>query len=141
MKTDNYLITVSLFLRGDDLDPASISKKIGITPTSSQYKGEKRVTSTLHEYVAKIGVWELLADSSSTEISEHIIQLMSRLRNCDIKFDEIEGVQEAYVYVFIAGYTNEDGDGTCEFELSKKDIDSLGELGLSVRFTITLGRE
>jgi hypothetical protein len=108
MKTEGYMIDVSIFLRGDELDPESISNKLGIIPSSSQYANEKRITSRNQEYVTKIGVWELAAESRSFILSDHINELTAKLKKANFH-RHIEGVQEAYVDVFIATDADEGG--------------------------------
>ena len=137
MKTASYMIDVSIFLRGDELDPKSISNKLGVTPSSSQYANEKRISSSNQEYVTKIGVWELAAESRSFILSDHINELTAKLKSANY-LRHIEGVQEAYVDVFIASDADEDGEGTFEFELSEENIAALAQIGLPIRFTAAL---
>lgn len=141
MKTRNYKIVVGLYLRGDDLDPAFVSKKLGVSPSRSQYKGERKVTSTNREYATKIGMWALIAESDTSDTSvlcDHINQLISKVGIPPTTFLNIEGVQEAYVDVFIAADADEDGEGTYEFQLSNQNMAALHQLDLPVRFTVAL---
>jgi hypothetical protein len=136
MKT-NIIISVSLYLRGANLDPKLVSEKLGINPSSAQYKGEKKITSTNREYVAKIGVWELDADTKSPALSDHLDQLTSMINTQGIAIRSIAGVDEAYIDIFIAADANEDGGGTLEFELNKENIAALERLGLPIHYTVT----
>jgi hypothetical protein len=141
MKADDYKIIVALYLRGEDLDPDAVTKTLGISPSRFQRKGEKKVTSTNHEYVAKIGMWGLIADSDSYLLGDHITQLASSIAVGGDVLSSLTGVQEAYVDIFVAATADEDGDGTCEFELSKENLVALERMGLPVRLTVTLGKE
>lgn len=137
MKNIDLVIEVSLYLRGDNLDPNIVSKELGITPTSSHVKGEKRITSTKREYVAKIGVWALTVDSESRALSDHISLLASKIKVDGTLMRSIEGVQEAYIDIFIATDADEGGGGTFEFEMSQENISTLGRLNLPVRYEVT----
>jgi hypothetical protein len=136
----NELISVALYLRGDNLDPEIVSKKLGIEPSDSQYKGEKKVTSTGHEYVTKNGLWALIAESDSINLNDLIGQVTTKVKSDDVMLHSIEGVQEAYLDVFIAGDTDVDGDGTAKFELNKDNIAEIERLGLPVSFTVTFSK-
>jgi hypothetical protein len=141
MKANDYKIIVGLYLRGDDLDPTLITKKLGINPSRSQYKGEKKTTSTEQEYVAKIGMWAVIEESDTSDtsiLSAHINSLASKVKMGGTIANGLDGVQEAYIDVFIAKDSDEDGEGTCEFELSKEDFTALKHSGLPVRFTVSI---
>ncbi len=138
MKNIDLVIEVSLYLRGDNLDPNIVSKKLGITPTTSHVKGGKRITSTNREYVAKIGLWAISVDSESRELSDHVSLLVSKIKVDGTLMRSIEGVQEAYIDVFIAKDADEDGGGTFEFEMSQENISALGRLNLPIRYEVAL---
>jgi len=110
MKAYDYKIIVALYLRGNDLDPAAVTKVLGVSPSRFQCKGEKRVTSTSREYVAKIGMWGLIADSDSCLLADHIAQLASSIAVDDDILKTLAGIEEAYIDIFIAATANEDGE-------------------------------
>lgn len=140
MKSDDCKIIVGLYLRGDDLDPMIVSKRLGIIPSRSQYRGEEKATSTKKKYIAKIGLWALIEESDTSDpsrLSVHINHLTSKVNIGESTIYGIDGVQEAYIDVFIAKNSDEDGEGTCEFELSKENITALQTSGLPIRFTVS----
>ncbi len=141
MKTGDYKIIVALYLRGDDLDPDSLTTKFGVNPTRQQRKGDKNVTSTNREYVAKTGMWGLVADSDSDVISEHITQLMSILSVDRDVIGRLDGIQDAYIDIFVAVTSDEDGESTYAFELSKENLTALERIGLPVHLTVTSSKE
>jgi hypothetical protein len=51
---------------------------------------------------------------------------------------DIAGVQEAYVDVFVAADADDDGGGTCEFQLSQENVRALNRLGIPVQFTVAV---
>lgn len=65
-------------------------------------------------------------------------QAVSRHQHSHLRLAGIPGVEDAYVDVFIATKSRNDGGGTCEFELSAQNIASVRELGLPVRFTVAV---
>lgn len=137
----DYKIIVALYLRGDNLDPEVISNTIGIIPTESQYKGQKNITSTNREFYSKIGMWALVADSVSYNVADHINWLVSQIGKCGNTLRSINGVDEAYVDIFIAAKADEDGEGACNFELDAEMFAALAKLELPVRFSVEVVNE
>lgn len=140
MKKNDNLISVSLYFRGDHLNPENVSQNLNLSPSSSQRKGEKKITKT-NEYVSKIGVWELGVDCDSQKLSAHIDKLTTMVRKDSILSQDIQGVEESYVDVFIATDSDEDGEGTIEFELSEENISALARWKVPVRFTVAVVKE
>jgi hypothetical protein len=142
VNTPQYLFSVALYLYDKDLDPDLVSKKLGICPTETQRKGERKISSrTGIEYApAKCGMWELMADSDSPILSDHISELASRFGRDHLPFLSIEGVADGEIDVFMAGDTNENGNGKIQFELSEDCVAALKNLSLPIRFTVSFGK-
>ena len=141
MALPGYLITVALYLRGDDLDPELVSRTLGITPSRSQRRGEKQTTSTNKEITTRIGLWAILSESKSRALSDHVAELITRVGTKRDRLLGIPGVQEAYVDVFMAADADADGGGTCEFDLSAEQVAFVAGLGTPIKFTIAVVRE
>lgn len=134
------LIDVSLYLRGENLDPDVVSRTTGISPSSSQRKGEVKRASTELEYVTQMGVWELTSESNSLNLCEHISELMGKVRKSPETFLSIEGVEEAFIDIFIS--THDSGEGaTYELELSSDNILALSQLNIPVHLTFAVVKE
>ncbi len=140
MKSD-YKIEVAIYLKGNELDPAHVSQVLGISPSKSQYKGEKKITSSNREIVAQIGLWSLMIAVDSKDLSKIITGLTSKVEVDGYTLAEITGVQEAYLDIFMAMDAEEDGGGTCEFQLSEENITTLEKLKIPIRFTIAVINE
>ena len=134
-------ITVGLYLRGDDLDPALVSKVLGMSPSRSQRKGEKRVTSTNKEYTTRIGLWALFSETDSNVLSDHFAQLVLKLGTNGDTLRNIPGVEEAYFDVFMARTADEDGGGTFEFDFDAEQLAAISNFGISIKFEIAVVRE
>ena len=134
----NYKYIVAIYLKGDALEPNYVSKILGLEPSESQYKGEKRVTSTNREYKAKIGVWSLSARSESSDLSVLIEEVTTKIGDKAPLISSIAGVQEAYMDIFVAVDSDDSGGGTCEFQLSPTITRALGQVGVPIRFTVAV---
>ena len=141
MMEPDYLFDVAIYLRGDDLDPDHVSTVLGIAPSKSQSKGQKKVTSTNQVVVAKIGLWALVAETKSSDLPVLIQELALKIGDHGPVLTGIDGVEEAYVDVFVATHVDDDGGGTCEFQLSQENVRALDRLGMPVRFTVAVVRK
>ena len=72
-------VSVSLRVAGDDLEPESVSRALGVAPTFMARKGERRMSGE-REVVQPTGVWSFaLPDSPEWEIADALRELFSRL--------------------------------------------------------------
>jgi hypothetical protein len=135
-----YLLDVSLCLKGEALDPVGLSKLLGVTATTARRKGEKRTIASNKEVTSKGGVWILRVqkDLDVLDLSSVVEELVAKIGNKTASLVGIPGVEHAYVDVFVATKSRDDGGGTCEFELSALNIASVRELGLPVQFTVAV---
>lgn len=130
---------VALYLRGDKLDPRHVSAMLGVEPTEAQKKGESRVTSTNKHFYTKTGLWSLVDKRDSMDLGAFIEEISEKFGDKSVA--EIAGVDEAYVDIFVAKNSDEDGGGTHAFEVSQKSILALSGLGLSIRVTVAIVKE
>jgi len=137
MKQDQKL-EVGLYLQGEDLDPAQISQLLGLEPTKSQRKGDERFTLTNRKVIAKIGMWALMAQSDSNDLSVLIDELASKIGDKAVLLSTASEVQEAFLDVFIATDAEPEGGGTCEFQLSAEDLISLKRFEIATHITVAV---
>ena len=139
MAKSKYLLNVSICLIGETLDPAAISKLLGVTATITRRKGEKRLIPSNKEVTSKVGVWILgfEKDQDTIDLSAIVAELAEKIGNNKALLSGIPDVENAYVDVFIAT-KSEDSGGTCEFQLSAQNIAAINELGLPVQFTVAV---
>jgi len=135
MNAKGPLITVALYLRGDQLQPHSISKLLGIDPSDSQEKGQ--LSGKSNDFVAKIGIWSLKSQTDSPVITDHVDEVLQMLRRSSIPLDQIEGVEEAYLDIFVALDDEDDQGKTVEVMLSNTYTTALHRHGLGLQFTVT----
>ena len=82
MNSQDVLVTVSLYLLGDQLDPEKVSEELGIVPTKTRRKGEKRATAAGREYISKTGVWSLVMSQDHAEVAGVADNLLTALAQC-----------------------------------------------------------
>lgn len=129
------LYTVSVYLKGDTLNPELISEKLGIAPTKSHWKGFSFTTSTQHEVVKSTGLWCLSIDGS-TEVSATISTLASNLLRSGCDLSSLPGVEESYVDIFYAERADDLAGAECSFTCDARCLALLAALQLPVHFTV-----
>lgn len=132
-------VIASLYLKGDDLDPAEITKVLRLMPTVSQTRGEVHRTLSGREFVTQTGLWGLVIDRDPAEVTDVVMELLANLSG-QSTLGDLPNVQEAYFDIFVAGSLDEGSEGTCEMELTAAQMMALAQYGLPVRFTVSLGR-
>jgi hypothetical protein len=142
MSKRKFKILVGIYLNGKSLDPVKLTDLLGVSPSTSKRKGDKRVISTGREVVAKMGQWALMTelDADSFDLPTVLSELGKNIRSFDDGLGSLPGVDNGYVDVFAATIANAEAGATCEFELSQQSVNLLRSLGLPVRFTISVAQ-
>ncbi len=130
---------VTLYFRGDNLEPDVITKQLGVLPTDTRRKGEERHGKQGRVYTNRTGIWKLRAATVSNELSEHIEELTSKFKKEKIVSD-IMCVEEAFIDVFLCYDRLGESDSYC-FELTEENIRNISLLGVSVQFTVSSYKE
>jgi Domain of unknown function (DUF4279) len=132
-KEGKALVAVSILLRGAELDPAFVSKALGIEPTRAQKRGG--FTNASEKFIAKIGVWRLKLASDTRSFESMIEELLERIGSPVVSLAEIAGVEDACLDLFIAW---DDGPNEMvDFKLTRDQAEKLSRLGLGISFTVS----
>jgi hypothetical protein len=125
-------IDVAIYLRGITLRPEHVTQMLGVQPTRYQTKGGYIFDSK--KGIAKIGYWAIYAQTDSIDIFERINELLKKIGIQSTPLDKIEGVEEAYLDIFVAKTEVTDGRPV-EFKISKEQLSDLARLGLSIEIS------
>jgi hypothetical protein len=139
-------ISVSIFLKGDQLDPDFVSKELGLLPDSSRRKGDVRCSKKpgAKSYTAKTGIWVLKSrdhiDTQNTgkEVVRIVDEVLQKFHERQRPLNEISGVEEAFLDIFVDEHETEVADIWTEFFLSREQILRFGQLGLALCVTTTV---
>ena len=82
-------------------------------------------------------MWALDVESKSLSISELVDELFQTIGKPPVRLDEIEGVEDACLNIFVPLSQRGKIDHTLEFALTKSQIAKLSQLGLSACFTVS----
>jgi hypothetical protein len=131
IKLGKPLVAVSVILRGSDLDPDLVTKLLGIEPSRFQKRGGFKHKS--QKFVAKFGLWSVKSSSRTRSFNTMIDDLLNKFRNSPCPLDEIEGVQDAQLDIFV-GWADGPNESR-EFNLTKMHTRTLAQLGLAISFS------
>lgn len=124
------LVQVSIYLRGDDLQPGAVSETLGIEPDDQQTRGEADFGG--RSVTSRTGLWMIGSHDRTLEVEPLVEAVVARLAPVDRDLRTLPGVQEAYLDLFVA---EEEGE-TRTIELSPALLIRLNALGLALNLTI-----
>jgi hypothetical protein len=132
-------IAISILLKGDRLNPDYISETLGIKPNQSQKKGEEKKSPRIaRKAIAKIGLWRGgKTKSKSRTLSDIADEVLQMFKGCREPLDKIDGVDRAYLDVFIIHEKKDKSDTNVEFILSRDQILRVSQLGLAISVTVS----
>lgn len=135
MTSSSFDYWVSLYLKGDELDPSIVSAALLATPSESHFKGEKWTTASGRVVVERTGLWVLTERSSSGELAPVLQLLLNRIDHA-VGLMDVDTVSEAFIDVFVGVDARDDGGGSFEFELGPQELNHLSRLGVPVRIKV-----
>ena len=139
MKRVGRSYQLSVYLKGDSLDPAEVSGLLCVEATKSHAKGKGWITSSQKEVTERTGLWALvLQGSAGEELSALVARMKAALEHRCAPLVGLPGVQEAYLDVLALIDADDDGGGNCEFILDIRSVADLHAVGLPVKFTVAV---
>lgn len=129
---------VSLYVKGDLLDPNEVTLALGVVPSKAHRKGDTWLTKTKHKVVERTGLWSLTLIVDSDDLSAVLLDLIVQFAGTAEKLSKLNGIEEMYLDIFISIDADEDGGGTCEFDLSAECQRALIRFDVPIRFTIAV---
>ena len=137
MDEKNSLVDSFLVLRGDQLNPETVTSWLGVKGSKVRRKGETWRTSNNDEITSKIGVWTLDANRESTSLHDQISSLKQQLALAKCPLLDIPGVDCGELCVFVALESNDYGGGDYRCQLTPDDLIWMGGLGVPVSIELT----
>ena len=132
MSSSKSKIIVSLYLKGLNLNPTTVSKILDVDPTRAQRKGETWETSSGRIVTYRIGMWSFCLESDEGNLSDLINQILEVFKGKEISL--LDDIEESYWDIFLAKDVDKEG-ATFTSELSPDFLTMLAEFGLPVRLT------
>ena len=70
-----------------------------------------------------------------------LASLLAVFQNREKSLEALDGVQDAYYDVFVAGLSDDEGEGTCELSIESVQLAALARFKLPIRFKVNIGRD
>ncbi len=127
---------VAIYLHGDDLVPDEVSQCLGVSPTESWRKGQKRDIKT-RIVTTKSGLWRLSVTTSSMTLEDHFEELVHKFRARTVNsIWDIPGIERAVLDVYmLVSRDVARGKKDCGFCISSKHMRFFSQLGLELSVT------
>lgn len=141
-----YLISVSLYVRGENLDPNRISEIIGLTPTSSGRRGGSRTTDSGRQVHPRSGFWVFSTKRTANSESEldstlntDLENLARSLPNHEVDLSVMVSPNEIFLDIYI-GVDLVDRSARASFVIKPSIMMKLSSLGIPIDITIDVDR-
>ena len=132
--SNQLIFDVILYIWGDMISPTYITDALGIEPTFTQSKGDKRTLSSGEKAVAKKGLWQLSTKGlvNSECVTDHVVFIIDKISNREGKITDIEGVEGAHFYIGI--FRDFESKRGVEFDIDPTLLKESYRLGIGFRF-------
>lgn len=138
MKNSKPIVDVTLYLKGENLDPKAVSACLGAEEGSTMRKKEELYSIGLGRRVAsKIGLWALESNIDDDSLSGKIAWLRNRLANLKSCPLEIPGVEYIELDLYIELGADDHGDGKYASVMQAEDIRWINEIGACVSVNLS----
>lgn len=131
---------VYLWLHGDELDPADVTKRIGIAASKQCKKGDRHVTSTGSEIIRKRGMWSLDSSNNSDPIANQISEILGLFKENQNLFQLFPRLQTAELSIFCAVDHDSEGEGMVELSIENEVLVAAAALGLEISVSLHVVR-
>lgn len=140
-----YLISTTLYLRGELLIPQKITEKLKVEPTKAYQKGDLMLLhSSDKKSFRRIGIWtiEEVGKSNSTKmVSEQLNNILGKLELWDPIIIQECFIEDYYIDIYIAVNCKDVFKGSCTFFLNRNDINLLNAFNFPVNVTVDMVQE
>ena len=134
------LISVRLYVQGEELRPTEITKLLGVLPVRSHARGDTRTLPDGKTVAQKIGVWvwKTGMDAEDASLGDCIQSLRKTFDQSRGVLTSLPNAESTWVDVHVVGDRGreDDSDGEVVLSLAPEDLGALTALGLPVEVTV-----
>jgi len=122
-----------MYVYGDTLAPEHLTEVMGVAPTKAWRKGQRKPSQRPDSTaVAKTGLWMLRSTTPSTDVKDHVQELLEKLKlGPDMSVLNIAGVDDAKLDIYLLCEEKRE----CCVELTVSQIAALGAYGFRIACT------
>jgi hypothetical protein len=132
------LITVTLSIQGERLDPDAITTLLGVMPHVSRRKGDVRMSKTGKRAVAHAGLWEWRATEANETLplSDQVHRLHRTFLNSIDWLRQLPLADDSMIDIHLVTDQQEDGDSSLYFAFDPMVLTALAAIGLPTTVTV-----
>lgn len=128
------LISLTLRIYGEHLDPEDVTAALAVQPTLARKKGDISRSPSNKEIVQKSGIWAWRSEGGLS-LDEHIRNLNATFEHTFSNFLKLDHVERALVDVCIVESERTQSDVTAFVAMDCDSISALHRLGLPLEFS------
>lgn len=134
------LISVTLRITGNQLDPHEITAILGVEPHVSRRRGDARLLPSGKELVAKFGVWEWRSKDSSESLSvaDHIARIRAALGDRCRLLRNLPNAENAWIDIHVVDGDTESEASSVQLLLDPAVLSTIHDMGLPVEITVDI---
>jgi hypothetical protein len=131
------LISLQLFVQGDDLLPQSITEQLGISPGHAYAMGEEWTTGQGAIRLRPTGLWKwgISKEHDDPDLTLIVKNFCQAIAHQAGNIREIPGVERAWIDIFICKEVAEGESSDVAFNLDSVSLKELSKLNLPMEFT------
>ncbi|MFY0186245.1 hypothetical protein ACTT2I_02240 [Stenotrophomonas sp. PUT21] len=137
MSAERMTCDLTLFLKGDALDPRLLTDLLGVQPTKAHAKGRVWTTSAGTEVTDRNGLWMLSLTGGLSDVSSLILRLHAIIEKSCRPVLQLPGVSEAFIDFLVMVPALPSGGADCHLAINHSSVVALGELGLPVEISFS----
>jgi hypothetical protein len=140
MKATEFAISCAVRLRGDDLDPAVITARLGITPSLALKKGGTRQTAKGRVIPIRTGVWDYSVSVDGTDFEPAIEQALAPFEGIAFALTSLPGVADAILDIYATADRTPEVDSYdgAYFSFSAKQLQQIAVLNLAIDVSVSV---
>jgi len=136
--------SVSLIIRGVDLDPSAVTEQLTTPPTFEQQRGTSKTSKSGKVIIPKVGSWDWCSVDAGTDFSSelrvHVASLTKAFAGVKTTIQKLHGVDSAWIDVYVSS-SDWESDQSVGFVLEPEVMADLASFCLPVEFNIDLVSE
>lgn len=129
-------VRVTLYVRGQKLDPDTVTKLLGADPTWVQRDGDVQKLPSGNQAVSRTGLWEKTISTDGGNIEDMLNLLLSEVAPSISLIPTLANVTGAYFDVFVARSIDAAGQPDVLLSLDSKTLAALAAAGIPIQMTI-----
>ena len=134
---DTFKMSASLYLFGQDLEPADVTEITKVEPSRTQRRADKTIGQASGKTgEKKLGLWSVGRKMDGSSVSHVVDAAFAEFETIKESVLDIPGVTAGKLDVFAVAETP-DGRSDCNFRFTPEQVAKLAKLNVGIEITIS----